>query len=612
MSDEETAVVPSEKSLRSAPEERILAIGRLTVGLVQGLVLYLLYLASDTNHWPATDPYWMAPLAMVFVFVPVLFLQAMGTMGRRTLLLWTGGAAVLLAVLAWYDIWRLWENTLAPMHGDGAMTFALVAFSIIGLFIAQSLIAAGDATGRYVASYPAYFDAAWKFGVQLALAAAFVAVFWGVLWLGAVLFNLINLAFLERIIEKSWFAIPATTLATAAAIHVTDVRARLVAGIRTVALTLLSWLLPLMTLIAIGFTLSLPFTGLAPLWATKSASRLLLTAAAVLVILINAAFQDGDIAQKGGPAHNRPAVLRYAELAAALVLVPLVLIASYAVWLRVAQYGWTVERVASAATLAVALCYAFGYAAAAVLTLRRGAWMTFVARVNVVTAFVVLAILIALFTPLGDPARLAVNSQMARLTGGLVRPAAFDFDYLKSDGGRYGRAALTVLASGDFGADTAVIRKLAKAALDGATVVPGKLTEADIAGNVTVYPNTRALPRTMLAQDWNKTGGAPACFTSPGSKCDAFFADLDGDGAEDVILVTGDDPYWSGLVFKEGLDKQWRQVASIDGRCISTLDALKHGLATVAPPKAAWRDWVVLGVHLHPEPALSDVTPCPG
>jgi hypothetical protein len=601
----ETVVIPAgDEPPRDA--QQALAIRRLIAGALQGIVLYLLYLSVDTSSWPSTDPYWMAPFLMLFVFVPLLFLQAVGTMRGRTLMFWTAAATVLLVVLAWYDIWRQWQPTpaIGSPGGDGAMTFALIAFSVVGLFIAQSLIAAGDAERRTVASYAAYFDAAWKLGVQLALATAFVGVFWGVLWLGAVLFNLINLKFLEILIEKSWFAIPATTLATAAAIHVTDVRARLVAGIRTVALTLLSWLLPLMTLIAVGFTLSLPFTGLAPLWATKSAAGLLLTAAATLVILINAAYQDGD------PAHDRPATLRYAELVAAAILIPLVLIATEALWLRVAQYGWTVERIATAATILIALCYAFGYAAAAVLSLLGGSWMRLVARVNVVTAFVVLAVLLAMFTPLGDPARLAVNSQVARLKAGSVPAATFDYDYLKAEGGRYGRAALTELAAGDFGPNTALVRKRAKAVLDGTPITPGKPTKADIARNVTVYPDSRALPRTMIDQDWRKTGGGSACLTQPASPCSAFFADMDGDGNEEVILVTGSDAFWDGTVFKESPDKLWTPIASLNGHCAGSLDAMKHGRASAALPLRVLRDWVVDGVRVHPEGLGLEVATC--
>ncbi len=587
---------PSDSETHS--DQQKLAVIRLIAGAAQGLGLYLLYLANDNHAWPSTDPYWMAPLLLVFVFVPLLFIQAVETMRTRTLLIWTGAAAVLLAGLAWYDVWRQWQPETAGRGGD-AMTFALVVFSMAGLFIAQSLIAAGDVARKYIAPYSGYFEAAWKLGVQIALAAAFVGVFWGVLWLGAVLFNLIKLSFLETLIEKSWFAIPATTLATAAAIHVTDVRARLVAGIRTVALTLLSWLLPLMTLIAAGFTLSLPFTGLAPLWATRSAAGLLLTAAATLVILINAAFQDGD------PLNNRPRLLRYAEFTAALVLVPLVVIAAYALWLRVAQYGWTIERIATAATILVALCYAFGYAAAALMSLRGGIWMLLLERVNIVTSYVVLAIIVALFSPIADPARIAVSSQVARLKGGTVTARTFDFAYLKSEGGRYGRAALQDLA--DHGA-TAVIRKFAKAAIDGVSPTPQGPSQADIARNVTVYPDTRALPRTLLKQDWMKSGNGPPCLTAIGSKCDAFFADLDGDGSEEVILVTGDNLYWYGTVLKIGPDNVWKPAANVTGNCPGMLDALKKGQASVAP--GGWRDWVIAGVHLQLMPA-NPMPTCP-
>src|SRR4029077_12012456 len=156
-----------------------------------------------------------------------------------------------------------------------------------------------DAERKFMASYPTHFDVAWKLAVQVALSAVFVGVFWLVLWLGANLFELINLGFLRRLIEHRWFAIPATTLATAAALHVTDVRAGLVRGVRTLLLVLMSWLLPVMTLIAAGFIAGLFVTGLEPLWQTQHAAALLLIAAAVLIILINATYQDGDPGRAG-------------------------------------------------------------------------------------------------------------------------------------------------------------------------------------------------------------------------------------------------------------------------------------------------------------------------
>ena len=168
-------VDPARDALRSQ---------RLAAGLLQGFVLYLLYLTADARTWPASNPYWMAPLLMAAIFVPVLYTQGLGTIRPRTLAIWCAVAAIVLALLAWFDVWRQWDPPAAGF--DSSMTFAFIFFTIVGLFIAQSLVTAGDAERRFFASYHGYFEAAWKLGVQLGLAALFTGVFWGVLWLGAV------------------------------------------------------------------------------------------------------------------------------------------------------------------------------------------------------------------------------------------------------------------------------------------------------------------------------------------------------------------------------------------------------------------------------------------
>lgn len=84
-------------------------------------------------------------------------------------------------------------------------------FIAVGLFIAQKLVFAGDAERRFIASYSRYFDAAWKHGVQFALAFGFSGIFWGLLFLGAQLFELAKLDFLSQLIAHRWFAIPVTT-----------------------------------------------------------------------------------------------------------------------------------------------------------------------------------------------------------------------------------------------------------------------------------------------------------------------------------------------------------------------------------------------------------------
>ncbi|HKW53177.1 MAG TPA: DUF4153 domain-containing protein [Stellaceae bacterium] len=574
-------------------------IARLVTGLAQGVALCLLYSAAENGYWPATHGLVFAPLLLVACLVPIVVLNGVGNIRPRSLLIWAAAAAVVLAGLAVHDIARgadggngaVWGLLLN--HRDDLAIWPsplLLVFSAVGLFIGHALVVAGDSERRIIATYTAYFDAAWKHGVQLALSFLFVLLFWVVLELGAGLFKLIDIDFLQRLIGHRWFALPATTLALACALHVTDARAGIVRGIRVLVLTLLSWLLPLMALLVLGFLGSLPVTGLAPLWATRFATALLLTSAAALVVLVNAAYQDGD-AQ-----HAPPRLLRYAGTAAPVLLLPLVVIAAYALSLRVAQHGWTTGRIIALSCLVVAACYALGYAWA---VLRPGPWLARVAPCNVVAAFVVLGVLLALFTPLADPARLSVASQVARLKSGAVSPAKFDFTYLRFDGARYGKAALEQLKTVEEGAQAAEIRRYATAALEQKgrwqAVARGPLTAQELAQNLTVYPTGRALPASFVEQHW--TPLEPQCLTTANAvvKCDAVIIDLDGDGKDEILLLDS----WRAIVIGEDGKGGWRAAGQLDGplSCAAVRDAVRAGRLDPAPPQR-WHDVAAAGRRL--------------
>jgi hypothetical protein len=236
--------------------------------------------------------------------------------------------------------------------------------------------------------------------------------------------------------------------------------------------------------------------------------------------------------------------------------------------------------------------------------------MALLMRVNIATAFVVLAVLLGLFTPIADPARIAVNSQVARLRSGAVSPGAFDFNYLRADGGRYGRAALAELSTGDFGKATAAIHDMAKQAIAGTYVQGGAPVKVDLARNITVYPDTRALPRTFVAQNWNKTPGeVVSCLTTVGAKCDAFFVDLDGDGNEEVILAYGG-AYLEATAYKALPDNSWTAIATMRSYCKGVLEALRAGKIGLVPPEEPLRDLIVAGFRVHPAATFKPVA-CP-
>ena len=434
------------------PQEKIvtlptIALTRALVGLAQGIILYLLYQAQEAKTWPATDGVIFAAALGVALFVPLIVIAGLRNLRPWTLAIWTIAPVVICAGLVGYDIFRDPElrPELSRILPGPRLWLTLSAI----LFIVHSLVVAGETDRRVIAGYGKHFDVAWKHGLQVALAAVFVGVFWLVLWLGASLFELIKLTFLTELIRKSWFWIPVTALATACAIHLTDVHAGILRGTRALALTMLAWLLPVMTVIGVGFLLALPFTGLEPLWSTRRATSILLTATAALILLINAAYQDGNAET---PVAR---LMRYASVVATFVLPPLVALAGYGLWLRVSQYGWTPERITAVACVTVAACYAGGYAVAIVLPRARVRGLE---STNVFTSLVILAVLLALFTPIADPARIAVADQVARLESGEISPDKFDFAFLRFQSGRYGRQALERLKRKEDGPDALRIR----------------------------------------------------------------------------------------------------------------------------------------------------------
>lgn len=553
-------------------------IARLAVGLIQGVILCLLYEA------PHMDGKYFVPLALIALVLPSLIIINLGNMKTKTILKWIALAALLIVGLGIYDAMRRGgiddSIILSPEHQNLPPSFSITFFILVGLFIGQSLIMSGDAENRLIASYPRYFDVAWKLAVQINFSIAFVGCFWLILWLGSEMFLLIKVSFFETMIKKDVFAFPATMMAFAYAIHVTDIRVNLVRGIRTLKLNLMSWLLPIITFFVTAFILTLPFKGIDLLWATHHTSQILLAAATCLIILINATYQDGT------SEHRPTKFLRYSGTLGAVILTPLIAIAIYSLSVRVNEYGWTVHLIEVASCLLVATCYAMGYFVAAVT---RGSWLHRLEMTNIVTSFIVLAILLSLFTPLADPARLSVNDQMSRLKNGAVSADKFDYFYLKEQGASYGLAALNNLKNNAFGDEASTIKENAATALNAANKwqeehMPPKAEE--LASHITVYPAGQTLPETFLKQNWSFykdiQWSLPQCLFSKAVNCEAFIiASTDNPPhVQQIILMANRS---NAMLFKSD-GESWTAAGVINQvSCKGVYDALKAGQFKIEP-----------------------------
>lgn len=507
---------------------------RLGIGAVQGLALWWLYQAAATGSylygteversWPASQPSLFAPLVLVFFFVPVLMLAGVGRMRWRTLAIWAVAATAALALLGWHDVARQSADSL---RYPPFFTAPLFLFSAAALFIGHHLILPADIERRWIAAFPTYFDTAWKAGVQLGLSIGFTGAFWLLLLLGSQLFGIIGLTFLSDLIGEEWFTIPLTCLVFPVAVHLTDVRDGLIRGVRTVVLMLLSWLLLVMTVLVAGFLLALPFTGLQGLWNTGSATALVLSAAAALIILINTAYQDGR------PDNLPPAVLRVAVRVAAVLITPLIILAFVGLSLRIGQHGLTPDRIIALACAVVGLAYAVGYGFAALRPFwqRDAAWMTALERTNVWTAVLAVALILALFSPLADPTRLSVNDQVARLERGAVAVDQFDFRFLRFESGKAGLKALNALSR----SPNPAIAQRAKNVVAATDRFEDAVTGAQARQPVfTVWPAATALPEGFLTPVESEDSRYEC---TADDQCVARPIDLDDDGTEEVLVA---------------------------------------------------------------------------
>lgn len=527
--------------------ERRLFAARLITGLIQGLALYALYFAGEHSLWPRTQPAVFGALALAAGYAPVVVLAGVGRLSPRTLAIWTASAALVLALLGWHDVDR---RVLDSWTQPPFLSFPTMAFGAAALFIAHHLIAPAARAGRWIAPYADYFDTAWKAGVQLAMSLAFTGTFWLLLHLGASLFGVIGIDALGDLLGQAWFAMPVLCLAFATAVQLTDVRDGLIRGVRTVALMLLSWLLPVMAVLTAGFLAALPFTGLEGLWGTRSATALVLSAAAALIVLINTAYQDGR------PDNRPPTALRWTARVGGVLLVPLVGLAFWGLMLRIGQHGLTPDRIIALACAGVGAVYAVGYLLAAV---RRGDWMKPLERTNLAAAVLSVVVILALFSPLLDPARLAVADQTARLERGAVAAGDFDFDFLRFESGKAGRAALDRLTrSGD--AQVAGLAQAAKQRDRRVFDSPAELRRQ--ARDVRlVAVDGQTVPESFAAQ--TQALSDLLIFCGREQACVLRRLDLDGDGRDEVLVATAR----MVMAFGQGEDGRWRTLGRYASAC---------------------------------------------
>jgi hypothetical protein len=532
----------------------------VVAGLAQGALLLSLHEWFRAFGHQASDLAWSAPAYALVVLAPVTFSFLKDEFPLRRSL---AGAAVatlpFMATAAWFG----WSSvsildekrSFAPSLPD-FLVFCLA--SLVAWFVLLPFVQSRLRDGGMAFRYPRLFDDAWRNALLLANCILFAALFWMLLGLWAGLFLVLKMEFFKDLFTSRSFVYLATAVAIGFAISLEEKEAGALRTLRRHLLAFQTRLLPLAALIVVLFLGALPIAGLAPVWATGHATPLILSMLAILVCLANAAWQDG--------AQPPPFSLPAQWLArAALALSPV--LAGLCIWslsLRIAQHGWSVDRVWAALLVTFAALYALGYAACAVT---RG-WLRPLGAVNTWLALLMIGTLLAVHTPLLDPAAISAGSQVRRLLSGATTPERFDFDHLRFDLGRAGGEALQALAGLDDHPQAGIIREKARDALARKTRYAGQQQAipdaAAIRARLQPYPTGSDVPGAFVAflaerlASRDMSGGWQLAALTTGRTVPLLAIDL-GMGAEpELVLMAYPFPAFARV------DGRWRQIGAFD------------------------------------------------
>ena len=184
------------------------------------------------------------------------------------------------------------------------------------------------------------------------------------------------------------------------------------------------------------FVVALPVRGLSGLFGTLSTAGVILAMIAAMTTLVSAALDSSDREAQIGP------VLRGAIQALVVLLPILAVIAVYAVAERVSQYGWSPDRLAAMSVAVIGAAYAVTYSAA--VALRRD-WTGRIRQANIAVAIGIMALSAAWLSPLLNPQRLAVASQIGRYVQGTVTAGELDLWAMGREWGKAGARGVSRL-----------------------------------------------------------------------------------------------------------------------------------------------------------------------
>lgn len=404
----------------------------IILAVLQAIALTLLYSSIENNVWPAISPTWLVSLITFSMSFPLLMLMTVNKNNIKTSLLLILPFSLLLSLLGAYVGFQQEPQEYVSNN------------TLMSVFIFTSLIA-GFKGLMYIqqfgssenVSYSRLFKLSWRNFIIFGECWLFVLIFWGILNLGAALFDILDIEFFSELLRNEWFWIPTLTLAFAFASVIFRKLLNIEDNIAFLLQTLIKFLLPVLSVISLGFLATLPFTGLNKLWETGSGSLLVMWLQVLTLFFVNTVYKDDSSVR---PYH----MLLHRLVFISVALLPVYsVISAYGIYLRVEQHGLTVDRCWGILIWFLLACFSFSYLVGIIT--KRDNWLEPLSKINIVMGWVVLVSMLAVNSPLLNFQSLSTNSQIARLDAGKVTIEKFDYYYFEHSLGRQGYLAMQLL-----------------------------------------------------------------------------------------------------------------------------------------------------------------------
>ncbi|MGV8987927.1 MAG: DUF4153 domain-containing protein [Cypionkella sp.] len=518
-----------------ALNRRVMAL----IGALAGGSLYLLGLMIEAEWLAGRPALGAAVLAGVF-FGGLLITAGPLSLARAAL----GALAVGLVVMV---LFLLASLRFAAADGIVGSVVAMVSVAVL-IWLPWPFLIAGAGPGWR--DYPSLFSESWGIVVRVTIALVFTGIVWLVIFLSQSLLDLVGVPVIDLVIGQSvapWLITGAVLgLAMSVVNELSDV---LSPGL---VLRLFRLLAPVVLVVMAIFLIALPVRGFDTIFGAVSSTAVLLGMVAAAVTLVTSALDQED-----ATAEHAGILVQSARALAAIMVLPAGL-AAWALWVRVAEHGWTPERLLAATVAGLALAYGVFYLIA---VLRGPGWMERIRQANIWMALATMAVA-ALWLSVLNPEGISARSQLDRIADGRTKVDQIDLYALRSWGlaGKKAVAALNQLAEGN----DALAARLTAADTAQAPEPDLAAVQKALAATLPMQPSTpqtQALRDQILAQvplydlqrwqvdcDQHLPQGGPGCVmvvadflpATPGDEAMLLARDGDGYMVIEGFSLTGD------------------------------------------------------------------------